>query len=635
VSKDGSDDDSSTGAFKKPTEKSGKYYAKVPARLFYPGADENLWVSVVTHTGQRTKTWTQLHGGDGIFRLFPLIEGNDDESSSISTLTGPPRSGKKPIKTLPSLSKGKAIPVKLDFFRHPVPGLEKHYIAIQILRGIKIEQDNSSRKSENDTLPSPRDKTEDALLVSKHTKLLKFIQAAWEPSEKALAAIRGARSKEAEAIKRAEMEARAIPLPNSDQHQEEVRAEQADEQREKAPDIPGAAQSFKRIVHEAARRLLVMSIRGSSSDGNNPDVELAMESICDKDADGNRMRTIIQGIGEGIDASKLGIIPKHLMGEALELFCAHVYKLRETVELRDYLAEDRKVVYAADAIEKASQQEGHQSSNDDLMEIDDDVDSSKSSKSSPGRLFVTGKVKKCWISGAPSGTPFHMNEMDRTELRNALEEQGEVMEVGEEVVDDLATALCNHMRQDKGFDVLVWVQNSDGNSKNKNHFIAAQCKARSEFEAHVDAKGYVSHAAELQIKAQPLRCLVPLLWCSNVTFQRSFNEKGNLASFAASGRAVQWILPNICSEEKDLVRRVLASLESKPSSELEPKPITLKKHQKKAVEELAEARKNNKVRGTVNHATGSGKVSYFLEFQISLLLCTTTVLQPAKYVSLK
>lgn len=586
VSKDTSGDESNNDAFKKPTGNSGKFYAKVPARAFYPGADENAWVSVVTHTGQRTKTWTQQHGGDGIFRLFPLLEGDDDESAYISSMAAPQRSGKRSIATLPRLSEGAAIPVKLDFFKHPVPGLEKHYIAIEILRGVKPEaKDNVGKNLKNNTLPVPR-KSEDAMLVSKHAKLLKCIEAAWEPSKAAFESMKQARNKDAEAIKRAEMEARAIPLPNSQQYKDEVAAEKADEARERAPN-QGAAWGFKRVVHEAARRLLVMAIKDSSTNADSLDAQMAMESLCHADADGSRMHTILQGIEEFNNASSLGIVPKHLMGEALELLVAHVYKLRETVELRDYLAEDRQRVY--EALGKPGE------------------DQSRSS--SPGRLFVTCKVQKCWISGAPSGTPFHMTENDRTDLRNALEKQAATLMEEESVAEDLAIALCDHMRRDKGFDVLVWVQSSDG----KNHFIAAQCKARSDFEAHVDAKPYVAHATELQIKAQPLQCLLPLLWCSNVTFQRSFTEKGNLASCAASGRAIQWILPNICSEEKDLLRRVLASAEFKPISELEPRPITLKAHQQKAAEDLAIARQQKKVRGTVNHATGSGKVSSFLK----------------------
>lgn len=266
------------------------------------------------------------------------------------------------------------------------------------------------------------------------------------------------------------------------------------------------------------------------------------------------------------------------------------------VQVRDYLADDR-----AAEVRQAARRAGAPAGDE------------------PAPLYQACQMARCWISAAPRDTPFHMTEEHSRELGTALQQQAASVGASEEQARALRDALCEHVRRDHAFDVLIWLHDAKGHS----HFLVAQCKARADFEAHVDAKPYAAHAGDLQLKARPLGCLAPLLWCSNVTSYRAFAAGGDLNSTAASGRALQWLLPHMCSDDKgeDLFRRAAEAAEASVSGAAPeralPRAIQLRAHQVEAAAALSAARARGVVRGTVNHFTGSGKVSrQWFEFEL-------------------
>jgi hypothetical protein len=82
----GGDPSASKPGFIPPTRKSGKLYTSVPLSVFDAEAGDtgNRSMFVVTQTGRAAGLWTMWPEGDGMFRLFPLLEGPSPGQSYVS-----------------------------------------------------------------------------------------------------------------------------------------------------------------------------------------------------------------------------------------------------------------------------------------------------------------------------------------------------------------------------------------------------------------------------------------------------------------------------------------------------------------------------------------------------------------------
>jgi hypothetical protein len=269
----------------------------------------------------------------------------------------------------------------------------------------------------------------------------------------------------------------------------------------------------------------------TASHGN---IETAIRLMCKADPDicTYILQTICpNALFKDISKDKMDVMRKKVMGTALELFAGLALKYRKAT-LRDYIKEEY--------LEKLGRYQG--------------------SDIAVGPIHVNCQVEGCYISGAPKCSIFHMVEKDNKRLREALLKQAQAVRAAPETANELADTLIMHMKNDKAFDLLIWLREFANPSK-KNHFYLVQCKARADPEVdRVDVRKYISDATALQRLASQLDSLTPLLFCSTVSSYRPFLEafNGSYQHLVSRGYVVPWLLPDICNddEEQDLFCKV-------------------------------------------------------------------------------
>ncbi|KAL4854330.1 hypothetical protein ACK3TF_004858 [Chlorella vulgaris] len=563
----------------------GKLYPEVVLRELDPSADATTRICVAVTVGgnmSRSSVWTRgIPEGsdhDGLWRLHPLLE----EAGGQSRLQVKPL----PAKWRDSLAKAcRVLDVELEVEDYKFgPGN-----TILLLRGLSP----ASRRGRGNYRSTADDLLRYQLphssnLVSVHEPLITELTRIWGSSSEAQTE-EGRQAKQLAHDAAAE-DAKAARLPDdgSEKDRMELAADKADELRH---DLNNSASvlRFKEAVHTGSLKLLIAAIESSRQGGGAPDAESTLRSMCTPDS--TEMKGALAAV-----CPHLGITHAHLMGEALELLTAHAFLQRDVVTIRNYL---------------------HKGANNTTT-------------------FVQCSVERCFISAAPKGSPFHMTDRDRDELRETL--RTHVVNVKSnctgqdeerEEIEKAANLLSQHMKKDCAFDVLVCLKEVD--TPEACHFIVVQCKARSDFTAHVDVWRYVCHANDLQKQLKKLRILAPLLWCSNVFTNHAFKSRPDPTSSGelsrnitvATGKLVAWLLPDICADDKaeGLLDRVAkAAVEQlrgsdKQAARLPLEPPTLRPHQVRSCEELSNIRKKNlddldEGRGfclTVSMATGAGK----------------------------
>ncbi|MEO2192952.1 MAG: hypothetical protein ABGY24_10940, partial [bacterium] len=224
--------------------------------------------------------------------------------------------------------------------------------------------------------------------------------------------------------------------------------------------------TWRHAVHEAGRRWMVECL-GDTSNG----LERRLVSLVADDED--RRARVLQGMGCPEEISNR-ITTRHLKGEALELLTCYLANVWGECDMQDY--------------------------------INGSIDCPR---------FVKTKVVKVLMSGAPTGSPFRLEDGYITGLLG-----GESRE--------LAQKLESHCRSDRAFDVIVVLEEvggrgaadpatdpADARPKKKTyHFQVIQCKARKNLNAAVDIKQYVAYWASLFPLAKRTGSLVRLDWVS-------------------------------------------------------------------------------------------------------------------------
>ncbi|WIA15724.1 hypothetical protein OEZ85_002344 [Tetradesmus obliquus] len=420
---------SDSKSYKAPTKFSGRLFTSVPLTLFDKGASPKELVEVATLSGREASLWTrrQDDNGNGIWRLFPQLEGGFCKPDYLTSEAPPHRCGDGSLPKVAASVKDITLNIKM----HKVEGTQQY---IPMLLNWRLRQSRDAK-----TGPTPDTKAileQHSLLMDEMRNRLQIEESVQESDERLISEENAANAKATEP-----------PLQGSVEYQEEEAAEEADSERhtsqQQKQDEGGLRHSpqqtnFKHAVHEGARLLLLEAIlgKGQQYDG---DPERALNYMCSRDADGARTERLLESFGASAQA--LGVTPAHLMGEALELLTAHAYIQRRDITIRNYLAEDQS-----------------------------------------GRQFVSCTVRRCFISAAPTTSPFRMRQQDMIDLSSALAQQAEQDGVDVEEANSLAERLYEYMCRDHAFDVLVWLETDD---RKHNHFLVVQCKARTNREVRV------------------------------------------------------------------------------------------------------------------------------------------------------
>jgi hypothetical protein len=558
-------------------DRRGTLYSDVSLRLFDSNADASDRVEVVTLLGDVNGLWTRLKGGDGMFRLFPLLEqpGAADGNGYISPLPAPLRSKRRaPRLDDPSIVDCTRIlpdspppaPVILDIVTRLVPGIKIARDSISLLKSFSMRVKGKKKKkrgtkgqgSHSAVTAAPVDIEK---VTERHAVLEEYIRNVWALSAKARKEAESEMRALVDTDKKEEEELRATTAPQSTQDEED--ADAADTER-----VCNRSASFRGLVYDGGIKLLLHSITTAKDDAE--ETFKVMRSVEAGDV-------VMEQLGR--PASEAGVRRAHLLGEAFEVYAAHALTQREEFVLKDYLT--------------------------------------------PDPLSHDCVVYRCFRSGALEETPFHMTTEDSEDLKSALKTQAEDCNCPAENGVKLAEHLIGHMRKDRAFDILVWLRDT---KDNRNHFLAVQCKARTRSNASVNAQKYLLNATDMQLCAAKLQCLTPLMWYSNVSTSRAITRERLTTMTADSGRVIPWLLPDLCQEgmSDELMRRVAVSVESKTLSidRVPIRPLTLWSHQIKAVTALAKARNKGIVYGVAELATGAGKVD---QLHLPLLGCNAMI----------
>ncbi|KAL4542387.1 hypothetical protein Ndes2526B_g09352 [Nannochloris sp. 'desiccata'] len=557
---------------------------------------------VAVGDGDISSMYTQLRGGDGIWRLWPVIEkkGASPGLETINIISKKPtvrvnsgnnrrfKRDKHSRPELPQAAKEKRVPIKLKMLL--LKGNEYGCTfphTLRLLSGIEFTQ--SSKKN-----------------------ALKFAQDLEKQEKKPLAELQAVHSNFCKAVCRLFSR---LDLPSSlndadvgnmlydydtmisdlvktgGEEDVEKSMDEADARRHRLvaseSDLSSAKDyneqwnsSFNSAVHEGGRRLLVEAF-----DENKP-IEDCIAALFKNDE--GRAKRLLQEFGA--DASELDISSSHLMGEALEILYCYLSKVRARVELRDYLTE---------------QKEG--------------VDSTSAA------IYIKCEVVEVFMSSVPRGSPFYMDDTHRQSIVDALVENARiaaelnsVQEVGNEaknLAKDIAGRLYDQAKKDRFFDVLVWLKDSDG----KSHFQVAQCKARTNFKAFIDVSTYVGRKTALEkAGTERLGSLVRLDWVSNVFHCKQANPApintdkmdGDQYSMVATGHLELFLFEAMRGEAGNIFKAAKMAkkpFSKEPLAEPESKLPKLRPFQYKAVKDLKQARKDGYRGGSVIAATGSGK----------------------------
>jgi hypothetical protein len=293
---------------------------------------------------------------------------------------------------------------------------------------------------------------------------------------------------------------------------------------------------FEASIDKERLKLLVLFV--TSSRGKLGDMNTAIRMMCKAGQDMyvSILNTIFPNAAPEDIKKEIGARRKTIMGTALELFTALAFPHRKAT-LRNYIEEEHQ--------DREHRRQGHDFT--------------------VGEIYVNCRVEGCYMSGAPKGSPFHMKEEDRKRLRQALQEHARTPTVNAkpELAKNLAEKLIAHMKNDKAYDLLVWMREVDNQSK--SHFYLVQCKARANPEEdNVDVRKYSVDITSLQSEARRLDCLAPLFFCSTINCCRRFLKEfnGSLHHDVSIGCIIPWLLLDICNDDKelDLVRKVFLAL---------------------------------------------------------------------------
>jgi len=643
----------------KPTKISALLYCGVGAKdLDKDNLDCKSVYDVISSIPDISLVYTRLTTGDGMWRLWPVIErssgSSNDKTAIISQLSYPSKefdstarftADKSDRQSLLNASKERKS-VKIKIYLFMLKGADYQCCfphAIYFLNRIELDL----TKEESEKVPQAvHELTEYQQLLQQsteaHQELLGKIRTLFKElahdddsiaeklaMENALKGYndmdpilkegrepdREDNEMEKADLERAGMERRTSIekarrlMENGEVPSVNDNAPTVDENRKKLEDEDEEnkywASGFRLAVHEGARRLIVEVVDSK---------RLIEECIVDLfRTDKVRVDRILKSFGA--DAIKLGVSSNHLKGEALELLYCYYNLVQKSGVIRDYLEEDKNEYSAETALHKDYE------------------------------------VLSVFMSSAPCGSPFRMKESDRDRIAKDL--QG-----NKEAAKSFADRLYHFSRKDRFFDVLVEVKEVKGrksktaagleandddddndndvdsmeedeapaapsgslkakevkDGKFKTHFIAAQCKVRSERKAYIDLAKYVGHLALCRHSARKLGCLIRLDWVSNVYKCRQAD--GDMKEYTEDGHVDLFLFYTMCSEATTLfaaaeeAKKRFGSpdeLKIKATPNKTPRPF-----QKEALKALFNARNGKegveKVRGgTVIAATGSGK----------------------------
>ena len=315
--------------------------------------------------------------------------------------------------------------------------------------------------------------------------------------------------------------------------------------------------NFKMAVHEAGRRLFARCFTSGRS------IQDAIK-MCFS-ADEKQTQNILADFDV---PSSFNISYKHVMGEALELMFCYLSRVDTRVDLHDYLA-------------------GEQSSGGDK---------------DGERVFVECKVHKCFMSSAPSRSPFCMTGGDKEELVTAFGGNGDARK--------LAETLFSQSQHDRFFDVLIILK--DLQAEDRYHIQAVQCKARTHFGAYIDIAKYLGHQYAIYEMAKKVDVLVRLDWVTN-TFKCKQTEAGGDFAVFRENQTLQTLLYHDMCRLEDKIRLAAAmashAFGSKDGEVVPPRPRKKpREFQTRALEQLRVAREDLGLRGgSVVAATGAGK----------------------------
>ena len=222
--------------YRRLSKTSGLLFPSVSLSLFDSKArpDAPKTFAVATLTGTDKYMWTRRIDGDGVWRLFPLLEGPPGSSDYLSTCAPPRRAaprGESSSAGALCLPADTAIPITLKLGNHRVPGLKR--VTLAMLCGFRSRQHNAPLPPDVARLaPAPQPTTE---AVAKHNQLLvNKLQERW----KEVAVEQGVLDTHDQTLAEKErelLEASSEPKHDSPQALREAAAEEADVWRDNAP----------------------------------------------------------------------------------------------------------------------------------------------------------------------------------------------------------------------------------------------------------------------------------------------------------------------------------------------------------------------------------------------------------------
>ena len=219
--------------YRRLSKTSGLLFPSVSLSLFDSKArpDAPKTFAVATLTGTDKYMWTRRIDGDGVWRLFPLLEGPPGSSDYLSTCAPPRRAaprGESSSAGALCLPADTAIPITLKLGNHRVPGLKR--VTLAMLCGFEPRPRNAPLPPD---VACPDPQTTEA--VAQHNQLLvDKLQERW----KEVAVEQGVLDTHDQTLadkERELLEASSEPKLDSPQALEEAAAEEADVQRDNAP----------------------------------------------------------------------------------------------------------------------------------------------------------------------------------------------------------------------------------------------------------------------------------------------------------------------------------------------------------------------------------------------------------------
>ena len=605
---------------KKNAPEKGLLYRRVPAGDVVPGqsagggasAEGFFDVCFSIFRNEMRETYTRRRGGDGFWRMWPLVEGiaGHVEGSPPWMSEGHKRrygradDSRRPMTVCVRENDERDVPhtqaivcVTLNVQRvEGGGGAVRMLRSVQLdvpafkrenkesaggLRGIKVDE---AIKSIGKEICDAASKSPPKELITAHENLA----AALAKRDKELKRDDRAKgSKYAKAVL-GDYDRRMLVLDKecgeTDEEQDDMDA--ADKERftdmqrveeqstpmqidgEDQGDRGGWASTWRHAVHEGGRRWMVECL-GDTSKG-------LARRLVDLVADDEDRRARVLGGMDCPEDIRSRITTRHLKGEALELLTCYLATVWGECDMQDY--------------------------------INGSIDCPR---------FVKTKVVKVLMSGAPTGSPFRLEDGYLTRLLGGGEKKDH---------RELARKLESHCRSDRAFDVIVVLEEVGGRGADHPaddpaddpanarpptyHFQVIQCKARKNLNAAVDINKYVAYWASLFPLAKRTGSLVRLDWVSTCYNVKSVEYEGDFADLKDDGQIGLMLFQDFLREKASVKAAVELAKDGFDVAGVVPReiePLQLRDFQKEALDKLAEERKNGTRRGTIVAATGAGK----------------------------